>query len=190
MFQRIQCVNKPRGASGSSTIKTRDFAPLGTPLIFSSGFTFAPLHVNFAGMSPPVWKAEVATEKEEAAFILKIVPMKIARANAISFIQQTLAVSGCGQGNERAPRPDAVRAEGASKRVRPALSPPQSRIGRSQRRREIPRRSERDWRSPIRDDTLCKAELKSGPIRPSLSSAGASEQTTQRCVTNGNQNKG
>ena len=100
MFQRIQCVNKPRGASGSSTIKTRDFAPLGTPLIFSSGFTFAPLHVNFAGMSLPVWKAEVATEKEEAAFILKIVPMKIARANAISFIQQTLAVSGCGQGND------------------------------------------------------------------------------------------
>ena len=29
MFQTIQCVNKPRGASGSSTIKTSDFASLG-----------------------------------------------------------------------------------------------------------------------------------------------------------------
>src|SRR5207248_262896 len=102
MFQRIQCVNKPRGASGSSTIKTSDFASFGTPLIFSSGFTFAPLHVNFAGMSPPAWKAEVATETEEAAFILRIVPTKIARVNEIGFIEQTLAVSGCGQGNEHA----------------------------------------------------------------------------------------
>src|SRR5689334_18722389 len=100
MFQRIQCVNKPRGASGSSTIKTRDFAPLGTPLIFSSGFTFAPLHVNFAGMSPPAWKAEVATETEEAAFILRIVPTKIARVNEIGFIKQTLAATESGQERE------------------------------------------------------------------------------------------
>src|SRR5206468_11509202 len=97
MFQTIQWVNKPRGASGSSTIKTSDFASLGTPLIFSSGFTFAPLHVNFAGMSPPAWKAGAVTEMEEAAFILRIVPTKIARANEIGFIEQTLAGACRGQ---------------------------------------------------------------------------------------------
>src|SRR6476619_1236215 len=102
MFQTIQCVNNPRGASGSSTIKTSDFASLGTPLIFSSGFTFAPLQVNFAGMSPPAWKAGVATATEEAAFILRIAATKIARANEIGFIGQTFAAAGCGQGNERA----------------------------------------------------------------------------------------
>src|SRR5438105_8048598 len=88
MFQTIQCVNKPRGASGSSTIKTSDFASLGRRSIFSCGFTFAPLHVNFAGMSPPAWKAGVVTDMEEAAFILTIVPTKIARANEIGFIEQ------------------------------------------------------------------------------------------------------
>src|SRR6266550_3773753 len=93
MFQTIQCVNKPRGASGSSTIKTSDFASLGTPLIFSSGFTFAPLQVNFAATSPPAWNAGVVTEMEEAAFILRIVPTKIARANEIGFIEQTLAAA-------------------------------------------------------------------------------------------------
>src|SRR5262245_55323300 len=100
MFQTIQCVNKPRGASGSSTIKATDFASLATPLIFSSGFTFAPLHVNFAGMSPPAWKAELTMETEEAAFRLRIAQTEIARANEIGFIEQTLASSGCGQGNE------------------------------------------------------------------------------------------
>ena len=53
MFQTIQCVNKPRGASGSSTIKTSDFASFGTLLICNSGLTFVPLQVNFAGISPP-----------------------------------------------------------------------------------------------------------------------------------------
>src|SRR4029079_6432981 len=98
MFQTIQCVNKPCGASGSSTIKTSDFASLGTPLIFSSGLTFAPLQVNFAGMSPPAWKAGVAMETEAAALILRIAATRIARANEIGFIDQTLATSGCGQG--------------------------------------------------------------------------------------------
>jgi len=53
-FQTIQCVNKPRGASGSSTIKTSDFASFGTLLICNSGLTFVPLQVNFGGISPPV----------------------------------------------------------------------------------------------------------------------------------------
>src|SRR6476661_4497804 len=101
MFQTIQCVNKPRGASGSSTIKTSDFASLGTPLIFSSGFAFAPLQVNFAGMSPPAWKAGVVTEMEEAAFILRMVPTKIARANEVDFIEQTLAAACRGQAPEQ-----------------------------------------------------------------------------------------
>jgi hypothetical protein len=39
---------------------------------------------------------------EEAAFISRIVPMKIARANEVGFIGQPLAAYGCGQGNERA----------------------------------------------------------------------------------------
>src|SRR6476661_4143932 len=101
MFQTIQCVNKPRGASGSSTIKTSDFASLGTPLIFSSGFTFAPLQVNFAATSPPAWNAGVVTEMEEAAFILRIIPTKIARANEIGFIEQTLAAACRGQARGR-----------------------------------------------------------------------------------------
>src|SRR4030095_1246467 len=101
MFQTIQCVNKPRGASGSSTIKTSDFASLGTPLILSSGFTFAPLQVNFAATSPPAWNAGVVTEMEEAAFILRIVPTKIARANEIGFIEQTLAAACRGQARGR-----------------------------------------------------------------------------------------
>ena len=60
---------------------------MGTPLIFSSGFTFAPLQVNFAGMSPAAWKAGEVTETEEEAFVLRIVPMKIARANEIGFME-------------------------------------------------------------------------------------------------------
>src|SRR5437762_10538893 len=101
MFQTIQCVNKPRGASGSSTIKTSDFASLGTPLIFSSGLTFAPLQVNFAGMSPPAWQADVVTEMEEAAYVLRIVPKKIERMNEVGFIEQTLAAKVHGQAHGR-----------------------------------------------------------------------------------------
>src|SRR5436309_2372997 len=79
MFQTIQCVNKPRGASGSSTTKTSDFASFGTPLICNSGLTFLPLQVNLAGISLPAGKAGLVIEIEEAAFILKS-PTKIARA--------------------------------------------------------------------------------------------------------------
>jgi hypothetical protein len=69
-------------------------------------------------MSPPAWKAGVVTEMEEAAFISRIVPIKIARANQVGFIGQPLAAYGCGQGNERAsarpsdiatPMPDRAR---------------------------------------------------------------------------------
>src|SRR5438874_12852811 len=104
MFQTIQCVNKPCGAYGSSTMSASDVASLGKPLIFSSGFTFAPLQVNFAGMSPPARKAGAVTEMEEAAFILRIAPIKIARAKEIGFMNQTLTVRGCGQAGERAVR--------------------------------------------------------------------------------------
>src|SRR5881392_1258737 len=90
MFQTIQCVNKPRGASGSSTIKTSDFASFGTPLICNSGLTFLPLQVNLAGISLPAGKAGLVIEIEEAAFILKM-PTKIARANHIGFIHVILA---------------------------------------------------------------------------------------------------
>src|SRR6266487_5763989 len=96
MFQTIQCVNKPRGASGSSTIKTSDFASFGTPLICNSGLTFLPLQVNLAGISLPAGKAGLVIEIDEAAFILKI-PTKIARANHIGFIHSILVARAQGQ---------------------------------------------------------------------------------------------
>src|SRR5436190_15318416 len=86
MFQTIQCVNKPRGASGSSTIKTSDFASFGTLLICNSGLALVPLQVNFVGISPPACKEGLVIEIDEAAFILEI-PTKIASANHIAFIQ-------------------------------------------------------------------------------------------------------
>src|SRR5262249_26142955 len=59
MFQISQCVNKPPGASGSSTIKTRLFAPGGTPAICKGGLVSDPSHVNFDEMLVPSWKAEL-----------------------------------------------------------------------------------------------------------------------------------
>ncbi len=59
MFQAIQCVNSPLGASGSSTINTRVFASARMPEICKAGLVFAPSHVNFDGMLPPCWKAEL-----------------------------------------------------------------------------------------------------------------------------------
>src|SRR5438093_2589580 len=59
MFQTIQCVNSPLGASGSSTIKTRLFAPEGTSEICKGGLVSAPSHENFEGIFPPSWKAEL-----------------------------------------------------------------------------------------------------------------------------------
>src|SRR5262252_4073635 len=61
MFQTSQWVNKPPGASGSSTIKTRLFAPEGTPAICKGGLVSDPSHVNFDGMLAPSWKAELVT---------------------------------------------------------------------------------------------------------------------------------
>src|ERR1043166_3427674 len=61
MFQTSQCVNNPPGASGSSAIKTRLFASEGTPVICKGGLVSDPSHVNFDGMLPPSWKAELVT---------------------------------------------------------------------------------------------------------------------------------
>jgi hypothetical protein len=60
MFQTIQCVKSPPGASGSSTIKTRLFAPEGTSEIRKGGLASGPSHVNFDGMLAASWKAELA----------------------------------------------------------------------------------------------------------------------------------
>jgi hypothetical protein len=59
MFQTAQCVNSPLGASGSSTINTRLFAPEGTSEICKGGLVLAPSHENFDGMFAPSWKAEL-----------------------------------------------------------------------------------------------------------------------------------
>src|SRR5437867_10467789 len=59
MFQAVQCVNIPLGASGSSQIITRPFASEGTSEICKGGLVLAPSHVNFDGMLPPCWKAEL-----------------------------------------------------------------------------------------------------------------------------------
>src|SRR5438034_7162570 len=59
MFQTTQCVNNPPGASGSSAIKTRLFASEGIPAICKGGLVSDASHVNFDGMSPPSWKAEL-----------------------------------------------------------------------------------------------------------------------------------
>src|SRR5437867_6026855 len=59
MFQAIQCVNSPLGASGSSTIRTRLFAPEGTSPICNGGLVSPPSHVNFDGILSPSRKAEL-----------------------------------------------------------------------------------------------------------------------------------
>jgi hypothetical protein len=59
MFQTSQWVNNPLGASGSSAIKTRLFAFEGTPVICKGGLVSDPSHVNFDGILPPSWKAEL-----------------------------------------------------------------------------------------------------------------------------------
>src|SRR5207244_13299690 len=53
IFQTIQCVNNPLGASGSSTINARLFAPEGTSAICKGGLVSAPSQVNFDGMFAP-----------------------------------------------------------------------------------------------------------------------------------------
>jgi hypothetical protein len=52
-------VNNPPGASGSSAINTRLFASEGTPVICKGGLVSDPSQVNFDGMLPPSWKAEL-----------------------------------------------------------------------------------------------------------------------------------
>src|SRR5882724_11242366 len=59
MFQISQLVNNPLGASGSSAIKTRLFASEGTSVICKGGLVSDPSHVNFDGIFPPSWKAEL-----------------------------------------------------------------------------------------------------------------------------------
>src|SRR5207247_8608921 len=59
IFQTIQCVNNPLGASGSSTINARLFAPEGTSAICKGGLVSAPSQVNFDGMFAPSCKAEL-----------------------------------------------------------------------------------------------------------------------------------
>src|SRR5438045_9235540 len=59
MFQTSQCVNNPPGASGSSAISARVFAPEGTSPICNGGLVSPPSHVNFDGMLSPSRKAEL-----------------------------------------------------------------------------------------------------------------------------------
>src|SRR4029078_9805058 len=59
MFQTIQCVNRPLGASGSSTTRARLFALEGISEICKGGLLSPPSHVNFDGMFPPSRKAEL-----------------------------------------------------------------------------------------------------------------------------------
>ena len=59
MFQTSQWVNNPPGASGSSAIKTRLFASEGRSVICRGGLVSDPSHVNFDGIVPPSWKAEL-----------------------------------------------------------------------------------------------------------------------------------
>jgi len=49
MFHTIQCTQSPIGASGSSTIRTKDLASVGTLEICSGGLMFSPSHVYFGG---------------------------------------------------------------------------------------------------------------------------------------------
>src|SRR5207248_11543694 len=50
MFQTSQCVNNPPGASGSSAISARVFAPEGTSPICNGGLVSPPSPVNFDGI--------------------------------------------------------------------------------------------------------------------------------------------
>src|SRR5215475_13401285 len=49
----IQCVQVPRGASGSSTIRARLSAPPGTPLHRSGGDRSSPSLAYLSGIAPP-----------------------------------------------------------------------------------------------------------------------------------------
>src|SRR5260370_20834180 len=59
MFQTNQWVKSPTGASGSSTMSARLFASAGAPSIRNSGLTFCPFLLNFSGIVPPSWNAEL-----------------------------------------------------------------------------------------------------------------------------------
>src|SRR5437762_3923560 len=84
IFQTIQCVNNPLGASGSSTINARLFAPEGTSAICKGGLVSAPSQVNFDGMIAPSCKAELV--------IFILAPPAANEATAASAIANALPV--------------------------------------------------------------------------------------------------
>src|SRR6266480_1987782 len=59
MFQTIQCVNNPLGASGSSTMRASALAAGGIASICRAGLVSEPSHVNLDGISPPSLKTEL-----------------------------------------------------------------------------------------------------------------------------------
>src|SRR5580704_3867298 len=61
IFQLTQWSNVPLGASGSSTINTNVFAPLGTSLMVIGGFMLLPSQVYCCGISPLLVNAELDT---------------------------------------------------------------------------------------------------------------------------------
>src|SRR5947207_1257160 len=83
---RRRCVNNPPGASGSSAISARVFAPEGTSPICNGGLVSPPSHVNFDGMLSPSRKAELA--------IFILAPPAAKEAIAASKTADMLAVIG------------------------------------------------------------------------------------------------
>src|SRR6266700_28954 len=64
MFQRIQCVQVPTGASGSSAMSASERALAGMSVQFSAGERFSPLQVYLRGISPPLGKAVLFSAKD------------------------------------------------------------------------------------------------------------------------------
>src|SRR5215469_8031509 len=100
MFQRIQCVHVPTGASGSSAIRAKERVCAGASPQLNAGETFSPLHVNLRGISPPLEKAVLLSAKDMGIFsISKSRDRGKAGGGAVlpilvSFSQSSVLVSG------------------------------------------------------------------------------------------------
>src|SRR6266536_5206136 len=73
MLYNTQCTHVPAGASGSSTMRAKDWVPAGEPLHVSAGELFLPVQVYFAGMDCPLANASLLISIDIAASVASFV---------------------------------------------------------------------------------------------------------------------
>jgi hypothetical protein len=67
MLNSTQCTHVPIGASGSSTIRAKDWVPAGGSLQVREGETFFPIQEYFAGMDCPFSNASLFRVRDMSA---------------------------------------------------------------------------------------------------------------------------